>query len=222
MNQDHFSPLIICRRGIMLVVSSPSGVGKSTISSHLLKSDQNFDMSISVTTRVPRPNEIDGKDYHFLSIRKFNELQQSNSFIEWAEVHGNFYGTLRDPIEKTISHGRDMIFDIDWQGAKNMHKHMKSDIVSVFILPPTMSELYSRLSLRSEKNLEDKEKVKLRLNNAYLEIKKWNDYDYVIVNYDVEESLRILKSIIEVERIRRSRLKRGIGDFVEKLLEEKM
>ncbi|QTP64214.1 guanylate kinase [Candidatus Liberibacter africanus] len=222
MNRGHLLPLTINQRGIMLVISSPSGVGKSTIASYLLKSDQNFEMSISVTTRSRRPNEVDGKDYYFLSLNKFHELKKDNAFIEWAEVHGNFYGTLRDPIEKTISQGKDMLFDIDWQGAQNLHKQMKPDILSFFILPPTMRELSSRLIMRSERNQEDKEKVQLRLRNAYVEIEKWNAYDYVIVNDNLESCLRILKSVIEVERIRRNRLKKGIGLFVERLLEEKL
>ncbi|AGH17146.1 guanylate kinase [Candidatus Liberibacter asiaticus str. gxpsy] len=222
MNRDRLFPLTVNHRGMMLIISSPSGVGKSTIARHLLKCDQNFEMSISVTTRVRRPNEVDGKDYYFLSLSRFNELKKANAFIEKAEVHGNFYGTLRDPIEETISKGKDMLFDIDWQGAQNLHKQMGSNVLSFFILPPTMQELCSRLSLRAKKNQEDKEKVQLRLQNAYSEIKKWEFYDYVLINDDLENSLSILKSVIEVERIRRHRLKNGIGGFVGKLLKEEL
>ncbi|AHA28296.1 guanylate kinase [Candidatus Liberibacter americanus] len=220
MKRNNFLPIAVNRRGIMLIISSPSGVGKSTITNRIIQSDDNFDMSVSVTTRDRRPNEVDGKDYHFLDFNKFEELMQKDAFIEWAEVHGNFYGTFRSPINKVISQGRDMIFDIDWQGALNIQKQMKSDIVSCFILPPTMRELRSRLNVRTEKNGEDKEKVKLRLLNAYSEIKQWKDYDYVIVNDDLDDTVKILKSIVEVERIRRYRLHNGIDDFIEKLSEE--
>ncbi|MBY7649897.1 MAG: guanylate kinase [Candidatus Liberibacter europaeus] len=222
MNLDYSSPVAVDRRGIMLIISSPSGVGKSTIANQIIQSDHNFTMSVSVTTRDCRPDEVDGKDYHFLGLNNFVKLQKENSFIEWAEVHGNFYGTLRNPIEKTISQGRDMLFDIDWQGSYNLQKRMRSDIVSFFILPPTMRELRSRLSLRAEKNREGHEAVQLRLANAYLEIKQWDNYDYVIVNDDLETTLRIVKSVIEVERMRRGRLCRGISDFVGGLLGESL
>ncbi|RPD36981.1 guanylate kinase [Candidatus Liberibacter solanacearum] len=222
MNRDHLSPMTVDHRGMMLIISSPSGVGKSTIARHILKSDHNFEMSISVTTRSRRPDEVDGEDYHFLTLNKFEELQKAHAFIEWAEVHGNFYGTLRDPIERAISQGKDMLFDIDWQGAHHLRKHMKSDIVSFFILPPTMHELRSRLIMRATKNQEEKEMVQLRLKNAYLEIKQWNYYDYVIVNDDLEDSLGMIKSVISVERMRRNRLINSISGFVGRLLEEEV
>ncbi|MBA5723730.1 guanylate kinase [Candidatus Liberibacter sp.] len=222
MSLDNSSSIFVNRRGMMLVISSPSGVGKSTIADSILRSDKNFDISVSATTRSRRPNEVDGKDYHFLSLEQFEKLRDSNAFIEWAKVHGHFYGTLRDPIENNISRGRDMLFDIDWQGTFQLRKNMKSDIVSCFILPPTMRELHSRLCHRAKKTQESQKSVELRLCNAYTEIKKWNNYDYVIINDSLETSLRTLRSVIESERIRRQRIDRGISGFIKGLLQEKL
>ncbi|AGA65000.1 Guanylate kinase [Liberibacter crescens BT-1] len=211
--------ITISRRGLMLVISSPSGAGKSTITRRLLENDKDFIMSVSVTTRNCRPNEIDGVDYHFVNTNTFQKLRESNSLIEWAEVHGNFYGTPRDPIEMTISQGHDMLFDIDWQGASQLQENMASDVVSVFLLPPTMQELEFRLKRRSEKSRETKEVINLRLSNSYSEIKHWDKYDYVIINDDLEASLILLQSVIKAERMRRKRLC-GMDNFIEGLLEE--
>ncbi|MBL0849309.1 MAG: guanylate kinase [Candidatus Liberibacter ctenarytainae] len=220
MGEGDIEPMVVNRRGIMLVISSPSGVGKSTIARHILRSDKNFEMSVSVTTRSCRFNEVNGKDYHFVDFNEFKKLQKANAFIEWAEVHGNFYGTLRDPIDKAIFQGRDMLFDVDYRGACSLQRHMRSDIVSFFILPPTMQELRSRLCLRAEKNRDNQEMIQLRLRNAYSEIQQWGNYDYVLINDDLGSSLGRLRSVIEVERMRRSRLCSGISDFVKRLLGE--
>ena len=135
----------IRRRGLMLVLSSPSGAGKSTIARNLLESDSSLELSVSVTTRPRRGSEIDGVHYHFLSTREFERLRDSDALLEWAEVHGNFYGTPREPAEAAMAQGRDMLFDIDWQGAKQLNEKMRADIVSIFILPPSMTELKARL-----------------------------------------------------------------------------
>ena len=139
------SPVTIARRGLMLVISSPSGAGKSTIARNLLDKDKNIGLSVSVTTRPRRQSEIDGIHYHFISTREFERLRDSDALLEWAEVHGNFYGTPRGPVEDAMAAGRDMLFDIDWQGAEQLQDKMKADVVSIFILPPTMTELQSRL-----------------------------------------------------------------------------
>src|SRR5690606_9239224 len=175
------TPLIasIRRRGLMLVLSSPSGAGKSTISRNLLESDPSFELSISVTTRARRGSEIDGRHYHFRSRREFESMRDNDELLEWAEVHGNFYATPRAPAETALSEGRDMLFDIDWQGAEQLRDKMRADIVSIFILPPTMRELKGRLRRRAE---DTEEVIGARLANALSEIEHWGDYDYVVIN----------------------------------------
>ncbi len=145
------SPVHIARRGLMLVMSSPSGAGKSTIARNLLDRDKNISLSVSVTTRQRRQSEIEGIHYHFITKREFEVLRDSDQLLEWAEVHGNFYGTPRAPVEQAMSEGRDMLFDIDWQGAEQLQDKMQADVVSIFILPPTMTELQSRLHRRAPK-----------------------------------------------------------------------
>jgi guanylate kinase len=164
----------IGRRGLMLVLSSPSGAGKSTIARLLLEKDKGFELSVSYTTRPRRGSEIDGVHYHFASKREFERLRDDDAFLEWAEVHGNFYSTPREPAEIAMSDGRDMLFDIDWQGAKQIREKLPADVVSVFVLPPSMAELKSRLLRRAE----DQEKViAQRLKNARDEIEHWREYD---------------------------------------------
>ncbi|MCZ7892022.1 guanylate kinase [Agrobacterium salinitolerans] len=210
------SPVTIARRGLMLVISSPSGAGKSTIARNLLDKDKNIGLSVSVTTRPRRQSEIDGIHYHFISKRDFERLRDSDALLEWAEVHGNFYGTPREPVEESMAAGRDMLFDIDWQGAEQLQDKMKADVVSIFILPPTMTELQSRLHRRAE---DTEEVIKTRLLNSRAEIEHWRDYDYVILNDDLQAAFEAVEAIVKAERVRRDR-RHGMFDFVRALLEE--
>jgi guanylate kinase len=207
----------IHRRGVMLVLSSPSGAGKSTIARNLLESDGALELSVSVTTRARRGSEIDGVHYHFLSLRDFERLRDSDALLEWAEVHGNFYGTPREPAEAAMAQGRDMLFDIDWQGAKQLNEKMRVDIVSIFILPPSMTELKARLQRRAEDSAAT---IDTRLHNARTELEHWREYDYVVINDDLDRAFGSVKSIVAAERLRRDR-RPGLFDFVSGLLDEK-
>jgi guanylate kinase len=209
----------IRRRGLMLVLSSPSGAGKSTIARNLIESDQGFELSVSVTTRSRRGSEIDGRHYHFLrSQREFDMLRDNDELLEWAEVHGNFYATPRAPAEKAMAEGRDMLFDIDWQGAKQLKEKMRGDIVSVFILPPSMAELKARLKRRAE---DQEQVIETRLKNARSEIEHWTEYDFVVVNDDLDRAFAEVRAIVSAERLRRDR-RPGLFDFVSGLLDEKL
>ncbi|WP_117194177.1 guanylate kinase [Rhizobium terrae] len=210
------SPANIARRGLMLVLSSPSGAGKSTIARNLLEADPSLGISVSVTTRQRRPSEIAGKHYHFVTIAQFERMRVADELLEWAEVHGNFYGTPREPVEAAMAEGRDMLFDIDWQGARQLQEKMKADVVSIFVLPPTMTELQSRLHRRAE---DSEEVIRTRLLNSRAEIEHWREYDYVIVNDDLDNAFRSVGHIVGAERIRRDR-RHGLFDFVESLLTE--
>ncbi len=204
------------RRGLMLVLSSPSGAGKSTIARNLLENDKMFSLSVSVTTRSRRPSEIDGVHYHFVSVKDFMRLRDSDALAEWAEVHGNYYGTPREAVEKALADGQDMLFDIDWQGAAQLREKMRGDLVEVFVLPPSMKELHARLKRRAE---DTPEIIARRLQNASEEISKWRDYDYVIINDDLDVSYNAVRSIVAAERLRRDR-NLSLYDFVEGLLGE--
>ncbi|KAB0539951.1 guanylate kinase [Pseudochrobactrum algeriensis] len=207
----------VARRGLMLVISSPSGAGKSTIARLLLEDrDMDLSLSVSVTTRQRRASEIEGVHYHFKSVREFERLRDSDALIEWAEVHGNYYGTLRETAENALADGRDMLFDIDWQGAEQLQAKMPADVVSIFILPPTMKELQMRLNRRAE---DTPEVIETRLNNARFEIQKWSKYDYIVINEDLNQSYAAVKSIVMAERLRRDR-RPGLFEFVNGLLEE--
>jgi guanylate kinase len=208
----------IRRRGLMLVLSSPSGAGKSTIARNLLENDSGLELSVSVTTRARRGSEIDGVHYHFLSQRDFDRLRDTDALLEWAEVHGNCYGTPREPAEAAMADGRDMLFDIDWQGAVQLNEKMRADIVSVFILPPSMGELKTRLKRRAE---DTDAAIEKRLSNARVEIEHWREYDYVVVNDDLDRAYTEVKSIVTAERLRRDR-RPGLFDFVTRLLDEKL
>lgn len=208
----------IGRRGLMLVLSSPSGAGKSTIARLLLEKDKGFELSVSYTTRPRRGSEIDGVHYHFASKREFERLRDDDAFLEWAEVHGNFYSTPREPAEIAMSEGRDMLFDIDWQGAKQIREKLPADVVSVFVLPPSMAELKARLLRRAE----DQEKViAQRLKNARDEIEHWREYDYVVVNDDLDRAFHSVECIVAAERLRRDR-RPGLFQFVTGLLDEQV
>jgi guanylate kinase len=208
------APSEIARRGIMLVVSSPSGAGKTTLTRSLLEQEENVGLSVSVTTRERRSSEIDGVHYHFISKRRFEAMRDSDELLEYAEVHGNYYGTPREEVEKTLNAGRDMLFDIDWQGTQQLYAKMRSDVVSVFVLPPSAEELKHRLERRAE---DSSEVIIRRLKNAAEEIPHWNEYDYVLVNRDLDKSFMRLRAILTAERLKRV-LKPNLEGFVAELL----
>ena len=209
----------IRRRGLMLVLSSPSGAGKSTIARNLLEEkDLGLTLSVSVTTRPRRPSEIEGVHYHFVSKKEFDRLRDSDALLEWAEVHGNFYATPREPVEVAMAKGEDMLFDIDWQGALQLKDKMRADIVSIFILPPSMRELKARLRRRAE---DQEAVIETRLTNARVEIEHWRDYDFIIVNDDLDRAYQEVRAIVTVERLRRDR-RPGLFDFVSGLLDEQV
>jgi guanylate kinase len=189
------------KRGLILILSSPSGAGKTTLAKKIERSDRNFKISVSYTTRTPRTNEVDGVDYNFITIKKFQELASQDKFLEQAKVFGNYYATLKGPIEDNLAKGIDYLFDIDWQGTEQVKKIMPSDIVSVFILPPSIDDLESRLKKREEKN---KELINQRMKMAKDEIKHWKDYKYIVVNKDVENCFEQITKIIKIERELRS------------------
>jgi len=204
------------RRGIMLVVSSPSGAGKTTLTRILLAQEKNISLSISVTTRARRPSEIDGVHYHFISMPEFAAMRDAGGLLEWAEVHGNCYGTPREPVETALAAGHDMLFDIDWQGTRQLYAAMRPDIVSVFVLPPSAAELKSRLERRAEDSVET---IARRLRNAIEEIVHWNEYDHVLVNDDLDRSFAALRQILADGR-RKSAQRADMNEFVTRLLVE--
>jgi guanylate kinase len=201
----------------MLILSSPSGAGKSTLTRNL-KSENNLDLSVSVTTRAKRPSEIDGVHYRFIERPAFDQMKQHNELLEWAEVHGNGYGTPRKEVEASLAAGRDVLFDIDWQGTQQIVTKARADVVTIFILPPSMAELRSRLVRRAE---DAPEVIAKRLDNARDEIARWNKYDYVIVNDDLQAAYESVKSILTAERLKRERAT-GLSDFVTTLLAEEL
>lgn len=205
---------MIARRGLMLVLSSPSGAGKSTLSRRLLDSDHKIAMSVSVTTRAKRPNEVEGKDYYFVSPERFEAMIKEDAFLEHATVFKHRYGTPKDPVDKILAEGRDVLFDIDWQGAQQLSQKAKDDLVRVFILPPSRAELERRLSTRAQ---DSPEVVAARMAEADNEISRWSEYDYVIINDDVERAERELKAIVAAERLNRQR-QTGLVDFVRTLI----
>jgi len=207
---------VIPRRGLMFVLSSPSGAGKSTIARQLLGDDDNLELSISATTRPRRKSEIDGRHYHFVSPERFETMRVRGELLEWAEVHSNSYGSPREPVEAALTAGRDVLFDIDWQGTLQLYESMPDDVVSVFILPPSMAELKARLERRAE---DKAEVIERRLANARTEISKWEKYDYVIVNDDLERAHAGARAILAAERLKRTR-RHGLGGFIEGLLSE--
>ncbi|MBA3449432.1 MAG: guanylate kinase [Pseudaminobacter sp.] len=208
---------VIRRRGLMLVLSSPSGAGKSTIARNLLESDPELSLSVSVTTRPRRGSEIEGVHYRFVPQREFDRMRDSDALLEWAEVHGNCYATPREPVEAAMADGRDMLFDIDWQGTLQLKDRMRADIVSIFILPPSMKELKARLKRRAE---DQEAVIETRLTNARTEIEHWKEYDFIVVNDDLDRSFAEIRAIVTAERLRRDR-RPGLFDFVSGLLDEK-
>lgn len=204
------------RRGLMLILSSPSGAGKSTLTRNLCQRETNIDLSVSVTTRPRRASEIDGVHYRFIDREAFDALRDHDDLLEWAEVHGNCYGTPRKPVEAALARGRDVLFDIDWQGTMQIVDKARDDVVTIFILPPSIAELRSRLVRRAE---DAPEVIAKRLDNARDEIARWEKYDYVIVNDDLNAAYDAIKAILTAERLKRSRAI-GLSDFVATLLQE--
>src|SRR6266849_4389337 len=193
-------PTAIARRGLMLVVSSPSGAGKSTLARRLLESDPLISMSVSVTTRPKRANEVDGQDYFFVRRERFEEMVREGAFLEHATVFGNRYGTPAAAVEKMLGEGRDVLFDIDWQGAQQLSQKARDDLVRVFILPPSGGELERRLKTRAE---DTPAVVARRMSEADNEISRWSEYDYVIINDDVQKAQTQLEAIVAAERLKR-------------------
>jgi len=203
----------IARRGLMLVLSSPSGAGKTTLSRMLLKADRNVELSVSVTTRPQRRGEVEGRDYHFIDLARFEAMVKSGKLLEWAEVFGHCYGTPRRPVEKALQAGRDVLFDIDWQGTQQLSEKARDDLVSVFILPPTVKELERRLKRRAQ---DSHDIIGSRMAKAAGEMSHWPEYDYVIVNRDKDEAFAEVKAVLAAERLKRER-QIGLSSFVRAL-----
>lgn len=204
------------RRGMMFVISSPSGAGKSVLSRLLLQADPSIRLSISVTTRQRRPSEVDGVHYRFIDVPTFHAMRERGDLLEWAEVHGNFYATPRGPVELALAEGNDILFDIDVQGTLQLYQRMRPDVVSVFILPPSIEELQRRLKRRAE---DEDHVIFRRLQTAETEIAHWNDYDYVLVNEDIDRCFSELKQILTAERMKRHR-QAHLADEVRVLLQD--
>ena len=200
----------IARRGLLFIISSPSGAGKTTLARRLLAADSNIEMSVSVTTRAPRPGERDGVDYHFVDHDPFEQMKLRGELLEWARVFDNHYGTPRQPVEAAIDAGKDVLFDIDWQGAQQLSEKLKGDVVLVFVLPPSGRVLEDRLKSRAQDSAET---VARRMSAASSEISHWAEYDYVIVNTEIEKSVAAVHAILIAERLKRDRLL-GLSDFV--------
>jgi guanylate kinase len=213
MSRSRRNRKIVARRGLMLVLSSPSGAGKTTLSRMLLKADRHIDLSVSVTTRPQRPGEIDGRDYHFIDMVRFESMVKSGKLLEWAEVFGHRYGTPRIPVEKALHAGRDVLFDIDWQGTQQLREKARDDLVSVFILPPTVTELQQRLERRAQ---DTRAIIAGRMAKAAGEMSHWPEYDYVIVNRDKKDAFAEVRAILAAERLKRER-QIGLSAFVRDL-----
>ncbi|MEM7633588.1 MAG: guanylate kinase [Pseudomonadota bacterium] len=203
----------IARRGLLFVLSSPSGAGKTTLSRQLLAREPDMVMSVSVTTRKPRPGETDGKDYHFISREQFDEMVRAGELLEYAEVFGNGYGTPIKPVQEWLADGKDVLFDIDWQGTQQIHARMTDDLVRVFILPPSAEELRDRLVRRAQ---DTASVVAKRMAEASNEISHWAEYDYVLINDDLNQCDRSISAILDAERLRRHR-RVGLDTFVKRL-----
>jgi len=200
----------------MLVLSSPSGAGKTTLARRLLDNEPGVEMSVSYTTRTRRKGESDVKDYHFVDHDTFTKMRDQGEFLEWAVVFDNYYGTARKPVEQALARGQDVLFDVDWQGAKSLREEADADVVTVFILPPSGKALEHRLTERAQ---DSAEVVDARMRGASNEIQHWAEYDYIVINHDVEQSLASIRAILASERLRRARLT-GLKDFVQGLLAE--
>lgn len=204
------------RRGLLIILSSPSGAGKSTLSKRLMAWDPTLKFSISATTRTPRPGEVDGRDYHFKSRSAFEAMVDGGQMLEHAEVFGNLYGSPRAPVEQAMNEGRDTLFDIDWQGGQQVTQAMGGDVVSIFILPPSIAELERRLRARGQ---DSDAVIRGRMAKSEAEISHWAEYQYVLVNEDIDRAEAELKTIVQAERMRRDR-QPGLSDFVRGLNRE--
>ncbi len=213
---DNEVPSEISRRGLVLVLSSPSGAGKSTLARHLLETDNDIQMSVSVTTRPPRKGERDGKDYHFISLDKFRDMQANDELLESAMVFDNGYGTPRKPVEEWLAAGRDVLFDIDWQGTQQVHEKLSEDLVRVFVLPPSAHDLHERLINRAQ---DKASVVAKRMAQASNEISHWAEYDYVVINDDLKTCQGEIAAILKSERLKRFR-RVGLSAFVREMLEK--
>lgn len=203
----------IKRRGLMYVLSSPSGAGKTTITRALLKQNPGLTISISATTRQRRAGEVHGRDYYFVDIPEFNAMIESSRMLEHAKVFGNYYGTPRAPVEQALAEGHDVIFDIDWQGTQQLREVARDDLVTVFILPPSARDLESRLRNRSKDTLETDAQIRERMSKAADEMTHYSEYDYVLINSDIDTAIRQTQLILDAERLKRHRYG-GLSDFV--------
>ena len=203
---------------MILILSSPSGAGKTTLTRMLMQdSALDLTLSVSVTTRKRRSSEVDGVHYHFINRGEFERMKAEDELLESAEVHGNAYGTPLKPVEKVLAQGRDMLFDVDWQGAAQVRERLGDDVVSIFVLPPSMRELRARLDRRAEDTAAS---IEARFQNARTEIERWRDYHYVVVNDDLNRAYGDVKTIVKAERLRTRRVQTGVGQLVERLMAE--
>jgi len=198
------------RRGLMFVLSSPSGAGKTTLSRLLMDRMSGLKMSVSATTRAKRPGEVDGKDYLFVDKPRFEAMVKGDELLEWATVFDNSYGTPRGPVEAALSAGQDVLFDIDWQGTQQLREKARADVVSVFILPPSAADLEKRLHSRAQ---DSDEVIRKRMSRASHEMSHWAEYDYIVINHDVDEAFAEVQSILKAERLKRER-RTGLVGFV--------
>jgi guanylate kinase len=203
----------VARRGLMFVLSSPSGAGKTTLSRLLMQKVGGLQMSVSVTTRPMRPGEVEGKDYYFIDQKRFDEMAANGDLLEWAPVFGKSYGTPRAPVETALSEGRDVLFDIDWQGTQQLREKAGPDVVSVFILPPSAADLEKRLHTRAQ---DSDEVIRGRMDRASHEMSHWAEYDYIVVNENVDHAFAEVQSILKAERLKRTR-RIGLTEFVRNL-----
>jgi guanylate kinase len=204
---------VIARRGLMLVLSSPSGAGKTTLSRKLLDADPGVELSVSVTTRKQRPGEIDGRDYHFIDAARFEAMIKRGELLEWAHVFGHRYGTPRAPVEAALVRGHDVLFDVDWQGTQQLREKAGRDLVSVFVLPPSMADLEHRLRRRAQ---DTDEVIHARMATATDEMSHWGDYDYVVINTDLDRAFTEVQTILAAERLKRER-QTGLSEFIRRL-----
>jgi guanylate kinase len=202
--------IAVARRGLMLVLSSPSGAGKTTLSRRLLDGDEGVSLSVSVTTRKSRPGEKEGRDYRFIDRKRFDAMVDNNELLEWAEVFDNYYGTPAKPVMDALAAGRDVLFDIDWQGTQQLRDKARGDLVSVFVLPPSIPELERRLRSRAQ---DDYETIHRRMAKAADEMSHWAEYDYVVVNHDLDQAFTDVSAVLAAERVKRER-QIGLSDFV--------
>lgn len=200
----------VTRRGLMLVLSSPSGAGKTTLSRRLLDEDKGVTLSVSVTTRKSRPGEKEGRDYHFIDRKRFDAMVDKGELLEWAEVFDNYYGTPVKPVMDALAAGRDVLFDIDWQGTQQLREKARTDLVSVFVLPPSIPELERRLHQRAQ---DDYETIHRRMAKAAGEMSHWQEYDYVVINNSLDQAFADVAAILAAERVKRDR-QVGLSDFV--------